>query len=132
MHALELGSCKLVSPEILSGLRKLSLNHIYADDNVIESVVAHCPWLNILRLDSCFGFNSLENLVEVKIKMASDASKLVYSGKLISFSLDVVNLSESQLEFFHPNNDIKYYAELLPKFLQCSKVVQLKSPIGGK
>ncbi|KAK3211276.1 hypothetical protein Dsin_015982 [Dipteronia sinensis] len=59
---LELEGCKLKLPSKvkLSCLRKLFLSRVYADDQVIETLVGGCPLIEEMSLSDCRGFKSLE------------------------------------------------------------------------
>ncbi|KAL5753401.1 hypothetical protein ACOSQ2_023908 [Xanthoceras sorbifolium] len=59
---LELKGCRLGLPTNvkLSCLRKLCLSQVYADDQVIETLVGGCPLIEEMSLSDCHGFNSIE------------------------------------------------------------------------
>lgn len=62
LKVLKLEGCKLESlrNDVSLSLRKLSLSEVYADDQVMNNLVAQCPLIEDLEFDRCEGFKTLD------------------------------------------------------------------------
>jgi hypothetical protein len=96
INMLELINCGLGLPKCkvkLDSLRKLYLSHVYADNEVLQDVIAGCPMIEDLCLCECRGITNLEllnlgklreiklwrnsELVRVSIKELDDVHSIV-------------------------------------------------------
>ncbi|KAK3220111.1 hypothetical protein Dsin_014081 [Dipteronia sinensis] len=63
IYMLELINCALGHPKCkvkLDSLRKLYLSHVYADNEVLQYVIAGCPMIEDLSIYECRGIKNLE------------------------------------------------------------------------
>ncbi|KAI9197739.1 hypothetical protein LWI28_003502 [Acer negundo] len=130
---LELKCCTLKSPRNyvnLSSLRKLVLSKVYMDDHMIKNLLGGCPLIEILRLEDCGGFKSLElvgltrledlfiiscmDLVEINFE-TPNLQFLAYAGNIVSLSVNALALSEIYL-MIPLNVETQRYIEFLANF----------------
>ncbi|KAK3232054.1 hypothetical protein Dsin_003935 [Dipteronia sinensis] len=131
---LELKCCTLESPVNsvnLSSLGKLVLLEVYIDDCMIKNLLGGCPLIEILHLQDCGGFKSLElfgltrledlciiscmDLVGVNIE-TPNLHFLGYTGNIISLSANALALSGIYLLIPLQNVKTQRYIKFLANF----------------
>ncbi|KAJ4718676.1 F-box domain containing protein [Melia azedarach] len=89
IDVLKLGGCKLELPrsDLKLSLRKLCLQNVYADDQVINNVFLGCGLIEDLEVNLCQGFKSLKLLGLAKLRNI----RLEDNDELEQLEIDALN-----------------------------------------